>query len=178
MARTDQQKRDLFDQWAQTYASDMQTGIGIRSGVHSGINEVSGVDVSPRIMERCAEQHPDCHLSEGSFTRIPLPSQRFDVAISSFTFHEVATNERDRAVSEVKRVLKPGGVFCLLDILFASDSARDEARQKLGREWDDEEYYARIEEVDTLRRRSGFVGPQWRQTAPCHWFVVARSANN
>ncbi|EJS76144.1 hypothetical protein [Bacillus cereus] len=45
-----------------------------------------------------------------------------------------------------------------------------EATQKL---FDDTEIYPFVNEVDTLLRLIEFSSVNWRQTAPCHWALVA-----
>jgi hypothetical protein len=74
------------------------------------------------------------------------------------------------------RVLQPGGYLCLLDIMFASSLAMQEARQRVGDKWDDDEDYAIVGELDTLLRENGFVSLKWHQTAPFHWIVTARKS--
>jgi 2-polyprenyl-3-methyl-5-hydroxy-6-metoxy-1,4-benzoquinol methylase len=58
-------------------------------------------------------------FSEGDIRSIPLPDASFDVVTCQRVLHHVA--EADAVISEVARVLKPGGVFYL------SDQVLDEA---------------------------------------------------
>ncbi|KAB2441547.1 SAM-dependent methyltransferase [Bacillus luti] len=57
--------------------------------------------------------------------------------------------------------------------MFVSDFALNEARERIGRRWDSTEVYPFVNELDTLLRETGFSSINWRQTAPCHWAVVA-----
>ncbi|MDR6224155.1 class I SAM-dependent methyltransferase [Desmospora profundinema] len=147
---------------------------GFASLFHQRGSRIVGVDISEKMLEQCREQYPDFVLQQGSFTPLPFKAGEFDAAISSFCFHEVASAERPEALAEVYRVLKPGGLFCLLDILFASIPAREDARRAIGKHWDEEEDYPLVEKVDTWLRQAGFASVQWRQTAPCHWVAVAK----
>jgi ubiquinone/menaquinone biosynthesis C-methylase UbiE len=126
------------------------------------------------MLEQCRSQHPDYSLKIGSFNPIVYEDGLFDVVISSFAYHETSPDERRAVCSEIARVLKPGGVFCLLDIMFASTMAVEDARRVLGRYWDDTEVYALVGDLDSDLRTAGFRALSWSQTAPCHWCVAAR----
>jgi len=127
--------------------------------------------------------HP-CGIFESLFDRcgivhfasapIPHPDQQFDVLVSSFAFHEVSSEARAAACAEMARVLRPDGVLCLLDIIFASAAAATEARNHLGRYWDDQEEYPLVGELDTLLCGASLRQIHWRQAAPCHWVGLAR----
>ena len=155
--------------------------IGIGTGAFAALLEtahdslkVSGVDVSPQMLAQCREQHPNYDLREGDFLPLSFDDAVFDAVVSSFAFHETAVNQRDAICTELLRVLKLGGRLCLLDIMFASSAAMDDAQRRLGRQWDPTEDYAIVGLLDGLLREAGFVGVQWRQSAPCHWSVIAR----
>jgi putative AdoMet-dependent methyltransferase len=136
--------------------------------------QITGIDISEKMLELCAKQNPGFELHIGTFNHIPLPDAKFDGVVSGFAFHETPLQKRGEACAEVARVLKPGGYLCLLDIMFVSEMAMHEARQLIARKWDDNEDYAVVGELDTLLRRSGFTMLSWRQTAPFHWMVTAR----
>jgi ubiquinone/menaquinone biosynthesis C-methylase UbiE len=94
--------------------------------------------------------------------------------ISSFTFHEVSPNERGYACQEVFRVLKPGGWFTLLDIIFASNNAMQDAAERLSNQWDASEVYALVGELDAFLHEAHFQHIYWQQTGPFHWAVCAQ----
>jgi len=74
---------------------------------------VTGVDLSPKMMRRLLETLPPGSprppLVEGDAGRLPLASQIFDAAMSVHVFHLIA--QWREALAEVRRILKPGGVF-------------------------------------------------------------------
>ena len=61
--------------------------------------------------------------------------------------------------------------------MFVSDFALNEARERIGKKWDSTEVYPLVNELDTLLRETGFSSVNWRQTAPCHWALVAHKGN-
>lgn len=135
---------------------------------------IMGIDLSEKMLEKCRQSYPMIELHQGTFTVIPASDAVFDHVISSFVFHEVAVSERPSACRELARVLKPGGFVALLDIMFASEAAQDEARRLMGDAWDDEEIYTQVGDLDALLRAEGFTALQWHQTGVFHWFVIAR----
>ncbi|MEO7065654.1 MAG: class I SAM-dependent methyltransferase [Rhodanobacter sp.] len=55
-------------------------------------------------------------IDTGDMRRMPYPDASFDVIVSSLAIHNLATeDDRAQAISEIVRVLKPGGKVALLD---------------------------------------------------------------
>ena len=156
---------------------DIGIGTGAFASLLTASNaaQVFGLDVSEKMLEQCRLQHPDFSLKLGGFYPIPHENESFDAVISSFAFHETSLDKRREVCAEIARVLKPGGILCLLDIMFASAMAVEDARRVLGRYWDASEVYSLVGDLDANLRAAGFHTLSWRQTAPCHWYVVARN---
>jgi ubiquinone/menaquinone biosynthesis C-methylase UbiE len=154
--------------------------IGIGTGAfaalftQSSAAQVFGLDVSEKMLEQCRSQHPRFSLQSGGFYPIPHADESFHVVVSSFAFHETPPDKRPNVCLEIARVLKSGGILCLLDIMFASPTAVEDARRVLGRFWDPSEVYAIVGDLDTDLRAAGFRALSWRQTAPCHWVVTTQ----
>lgn len=131
---------------------------------------VSGADLSDAMLSSCERLHPDYVLRQGDFLAIPFAAEHADVVISSFALHHVPLAERLSACRELFRVAKPAGVVCLLDIMFASEASCEAAKAVL----DEDEDYPLVGDLDRALRSAGFSNTFWRQTAPCHWVVMAR----
>lgn len=162
----------------QLYKRGKIIDIGIGTGAFASLvsennGRVIGVDVSEKMLETCKEKYPTYHLEVGSFTNTNQEDEAFDIVISSFCFHEVLPSERKKACEEVYRIVRKEGEFLLLDIMFVSHFAWNEARERIGRKCDSAEVYPFVNELDTLLRETGFSSVNWRQTAPCHWALVA-----
>jgi len=59
---------------------------------------------------------------EGDVRRLPFSDAAFDVVVSNFVVHEVDTQQdREQMMSEMMRVLRPGGRLALVDFIFTSE---------------------------------------------------------
>lgn len=154
---------------------DVGIGTGNLSAILAGRGAIIyGVDPSEAMLARCRSAHPEFEVALGSFEDIPFSRCKFDAVVSSFSWHEVPLYRRQESLHEIVRILRPRGRLLVLDIIFASEPARDEARLVLGESWDDEEDYALVQDTDTQLRKAGFVGVRWIQTGPFHWAALAR----
>ena len=119
--------------------------IGIGTGAFAEIFaqqgvQITGVDLSPRMLEICAARHPGWRLLAGDFLHIPVTSASQDLVISSFAFHELAVADRAGAINECMRVLGSGGRVLLVDIMFEDLPRLQAARERLRDKWDEENY--------------------------------------
>jgi ubiquinone/menaquinone biosynthesis C-methylase UbiE len=128
--------------WRPLLAGDL-TGSVLDLGVGTGRNlahfcagaRVTGVDIS-EAMVRLAERK--CALGGGPATACTvdrlvvcdatdmrdLEDGSFDCALATFIFCVLPEVMQARAVDELARVLKPGGIFRLLEIVFSKDAAK------------------------------------------------------
>jgi ubiquinone/menaquinone biosynthesis C-methylase UbiE len=57
----------------------------------------------------------------GGAEAIPAPDAKFDIALMFKSLHHVPLDKMDQAMSEIRRVLKPGGLLYLSEPVFAGD---------------------------------------------------------
>ncbi len=69
--------------------------------------EVVALDFSPGMIAEGRKRHPDLTFVEGDAEELPFPIDSFDAATISFGLRNV--NNPQKALSEMKRVLRPGG---------------------------------------------------------------------
>jgi ubiquinone/menaquinone biosynthesis C-methylase UbiE len=81
--------------------------------------EVTGLDPDPKALARArrkAEQpRMPVRFDQGFADSLEYSAASFDVVFSSFMFHHLEGSNREKTLREVRRVLKPGGSFYLLD---------------------------------------------------------------
>ncbi len=76
---------------------------------------VTGLDISPVALARASKNVPQARYVEGLAEDIPLPDQQFDLVHTSAALHEMNPQQLEGIMREVYRVLKPGGIFTLVD---------------------------------------------------------------
>ncbi|NGQ94768.1 class I SAM-dependent methyltransferase [Brevibacillus sp. SYP-B805] len=104
-------------------------------------------------MEGVAER---VEIVDGDARSMPFADSAFDVVVSSLALHNIpGSEERYRALSEILRVLKPGGRFAILDFQHVREYA---------------EAFARLGAVEVR-----IVGPHWLIFPPVR-IAVGRKA--
>jgi ubiquinone/menaquinone biosynthesis C-methylase UbiE len=87
--------------------------------------QVVGLDPDSKALQRARDKARraavSVQLDEGFADELPYREGSFDRVFSSFMFHHLEEQEREKTSREVLRVLKPGGSFHLLD--FVTDPA-------------------------------------------------------
>src|SRR5262245_41329135 len=88
---------------------------------------VVGLDPDPKALARAkrkfVKERVEIQLDKGFSDKLPYASASFDRVLSSFMFHHLKEDEKKGTLVEVHRVLKPGGLFYLLD--FSGPDASD-----------------------------------------------------
>lgn len=90
-----------------------------------------GIDASATMLERlrahAAEQGiANVRLIHGDMRRLPLADASVDVVVSCYAFHHLSDDGKELAAAEAFRVLRPGGRFVAVDMMFRlSLAARD-----------------------------------------------------
>jgi len=81
---------------------------------------VFGLDASPEMI-RLARRKADraglpCQFDVGLAERLPYGDASFDKVVSTFFFHHLIRDDKLAALREVNRVLRPDGLFVLVDV--------------------------------------------------------------
>jgi ubiquinone/menaquinone biosynthesis C-methylase UbiE len=89
---------------------------------------VTGLDFTDEMLEKARKNNDkmgfeNVNFIKGDIENIPLPDNTYDVVISNCVLNLVP--DKVRAYSEIKRVLKPGGHFCVSDIVLKGDLPDD-----------------------------------------------------
>ena len=107
---------------------DIGCGAGVDSIIAAKLagpsGSVTGIDLVPEMLARARENArlagvDNVSFQESSAEQLPFPDNSFDVVISNGVFNLVV--DKYKALSEVFRVLKPGGRFRLTDQVLAGE---------------------------------------------------------
>jgi len=79
---------------------------------------VYAVDIEPEMLERLKKNAEEKHIENiqyitSDLEKIQLDDQAVDRALNAFVIHEIP--DMNQAISEMKRILKPGGYLLLVD---------------------------------------------------------------
>ena len=77
--------------------------------------DVTGLDISPVSLQRAQRNVPQAKYVEALAEEIPFPDADFDLVHTSVAMHEMKLAVLQQILKEVYRVLKPGGIFALVD---------------------------------------------------------------
>jgi len=75
---------------------------------------VTGLDFSEEMLTRARRKAPWIEWVQGDLLELPFPDERFDAATVGFGVRNV--QDLQRALSELRRVLRPGGGLAVLEI--------------------------------------------------------------
>jgi demethylmenaquinone methyltransferase/2-methoxy-6-polyprenyl-1,4-benzoquinol methylase len=75
---------------------------------------VTGLDFSPRMLERARRKSDSISWVEGDLLALPFDDDAFDAATVGFGVRNV--EDLDAALAELRRVLRPGGRLAILEI--------------------------------------------------------------
>lgn len=80
---------------------------------------VVGLDAAPRMIavaRRKAASHTNIRFDVGLAEHLPYGQATFDAAVSTFFFHHINYELKCRALTELRRVLRPGAKLIVIDV--------------------------------------------------------------
>ena len=80
----------------------------------TGAGQVTGLDFSPRMLERARRKEPEIEWVQGDMLELPFEDGSFDAVTVGFGVRNVA--DLERGLAELRRVLRPGGRLGVLEI--------------------------------------------------------------
>jgi demethylmenaquinone methyltransferase/2-methoxy-6-polyprenyl-1,4-benzoquinol methylase len=90
------------------------TGDLALAGVRAGAAAVVGLDFSEEMLARARRKAPGLEWVRGDLLAMPFPDASFDAATVGFGIRNV--EDLERALRELRRVLRPGGRVAILEL--------------------------------------------------------------
>lgn len=128
----------LIDNWQQPFKI-LDLGCGDASFVsqtllNTNVSFYLGIDISETAIAIARENMKlipcDQDFIQGDFSEvIPLLVQerepKFDLILSSFTFHHLNLEQKDHIFNQLRQLLLPGGIFVLIDLVSQKGENRE-----------------------------------------------------
>lgn len=94
---------------------DAGCGTGATGAWLTELGSVIALDSEPAALEIYAELHPTARTLLGDIARIDLPDNHVDAVLCVTVLYHGEVAEPDRAVREMTRVVRSGGLICLVE---------------------------------------------------------------
>jgi len=82
--------------------------------------QVYGLDADPQVLEiarsKARQEGARITLEQGMAYQLPYSDGWFDRVVTSLMLHHLTSSQKQQALNEVFRILRPGGKFTILDI--------------------------------------------------------------
>jgi SAM-dependent methyltransferase len=117
------QHKPLDRQWLDRFAAgvrdmgeacDMGCGPGqVARYLHEQGVPVCGVDLSPAMVERARRLTPGVKFRQGDMTALDAPDEAWAGIVAFYSIIHIPRGDMARALGELRRVLRPGGLLLL-----------------------------------------------------------------
>ena len=124
------------------------------------LDRLIAVDGAQEMLDAARERlapYPHVELRRGELERLPLEAGRIDAATLILVLHHLP--DPAKVISEVARVLRPGGRILIVDLL---PHEREEYRQEMGHVW----LGFSEERIRRHLQKTGFIEPRFRPLPP------------
>jgi len=126
---------DALGEAAQGSVLDVACGPGILSAVIAKTaRQVVAFDLTPQMLKKAAQRCAEAGLAnvtfrEGTATELPFANAAFDAAVTRLSVHHF--DRPSRVMSEIFRVLRPGGAFVVADVISSEMPAEAELQNAI-----------------------------------------------
>lgn len=104
---------------------DLGAGTGLLAlSLAATVAEVVAVDSSAAMLERLSQNAArrgakNVVCLHADMTHLPLPDETATIVVSSYAFHHLDRRGKELALAEARRILRPGGLLVVADMMFA-----------------------------------------------------------
>lgn len=131
------QALDWIVKWAAPIPGEKGLDIGAGTGNLAGMllakgTEMTAVDQSKQMLRLCQSKFPNMETKLGNFLALPFLDGNFDFAVSSFAFHHLTDTQKQLAIVEMRRVLKPHGRICIADYMYPNERMKPQDEHRSG----------------------------------------------
>ena len=104
---------------------DLGAGTGLLAlSLAAAVTQVVAVDSSAAMLERLSQNAArqgaaNVVCLQADMTHLPLPDESATIVVSSYAFHHLDRRGKELALAEARRILRPGGLLVVADMMFA-----------------------------------------------------------
>jgi SAM-dependent methyltransferase len=96
--------------------ADIGCGVGLSDRLLApAVGELHGVDMARGALETAARDNPRVHYHHFDGTRLPFEDGALDMTFAINVFHHVPPQDRSGLVTEMARVVRPGGLVAIYE---------------------------------------------------------------
>jgi len=104
---------------------------------HAGFTNLAGADFSEEMLARARVEAPGCRLIRNDGSNLPFTNDCFDAMLLFAVLTCVPADEQQRSLlAEAHRVLRPGGILYVSDLLINDDERNRERYQQYALTYD------------------------------------------
>jgi len=185
----DPEYRDVFEKYNEILSAVANKSFGtvVEFGTGTGNltaklieagHSVIGIEPNDAMRSVTAKRFPDLALIDGDLLDFEAP-QKVDTFVSSYVFHHLKDNEKEKALSTYATILPVGGKIVFADTVFTSEEAKQaqilkERKRGFNNVADDleREYYTTIPVLTKSFEQAGF-DVQFEQMNDFVWLMDA-----
>lgn len=185
----DEQYREVFERYEEilNFVAERAFGKIVEFGVGTGNLSVRlqqsgqllvGIEPSQEMRAIAEQKIPNLTIQDGHFLNYKL-SERVDSIVSTYAFHHLTDEEKERAIYKFARSLRPGGKVIFADTMFVADEVFAKTIERAEQRGYDRlaadlksEFYPTIPVLQSLFEKGGFT-TRFTQMNHYVWVVEA-----
>jgi putative AdoMet-dependent methyltransferase len=143
---------------------------------------VIGIEPSEAMRKKAKEKVPDLELYEGHFLDVPAEIPTVDAIVSTYAFHHLPDEMKDRALRELTGRLNPGGKIVFADTVFRDEEIKRNMQQEAEERGFHElatdlkrEFYPVVSRLENAFQQAGLT-VAFKQLNRFVWLMTAQKA--
>lgn len=132
----------------------------------AGVN-VTGLDFSSEMLRIARERMPEARLIQWDFSAgLPekIKTGSFDAVVCTYALHHLDDQGKEAMLVEMEKCVGPGGRIMIGDIAFETAEKRSQCHAEAGEEWDEDEFYLAMDEMENRMIGTAY---SYRQVSKC-----------